>query len=84
MTKFMNVILSLVCGLVLSSAAFAATNAKVPSKQSVDEKFDVIEEDETDDTDPLAIPFDESEVEDEEQIDRMEGKPFKIEKKTSK
>lgn len=39
-----------------------------------EDEYDIMERDEIDDTDVLAIPFDESEVEDEEQIDLDEKK----------
>lgn len=43
------------------------------SNANIQEKIDIMEEDESGDTDPLAIPFDESNVEDEIQIDQDEG-----------
>ncbi len=48
-----------------------------PSRQrpsSFQEKEEIIRRDEIDNTDTFAIPFDESEVETEEQINRDEGK----------
>lgn len=39
-----------------------------------EDEYDILERDEIDDTDTLAIPFDDSEVEDEEQIDLDEKK----------
>lgn len=39
-----------------------------------DDEYDIMERDEIDDTDTLAIPFDDSEVEDEEEIDLLEKK----------
>ena len=38
------------------------------------EKYKIIERDEIDNSNTLAIPFDDSEVEDEEEINRDEGK----------
>jgi hypothetical protein len=38
------------------------------------EKFNLMERDENEDSDTLAIPFDDSEVEDEEEIDAAEKK----------
>lgn len=43
-------------------------------KALTDEKFNIMERDENEDSDTLAIPFDDSEVEDEEEIDRIEDK----------
>lgn len=43
------------------------------TKKGMD-KYKMIERDEIDNTSTLAIPFDDSEIEDEEQIDRAEGK----------
>lgn len=39
-----------------------------------DDEYDILHRDEIDDTDTFAIPFDSSEVEDEEQINRDEKK----------
>jgi hypothetical protein len=66
---------TLFCSLEGASAGQnqAKTSVGSPTKKadnsSVQEKFDLMERDENSDTDALAIPFDDSEVEDEEQID---------------
>lgn len=63
--------------------ADANTNQPVPNKNSanspkMNERFQIMEANQNEDTDTLAIPLDSSEVEDEEEIDRLEGQPFKI------
>lgn len=59
-----------------SSDQSNATKQQVATNKegSTQEKFDIMERDENEDTDTLAIPFDESEVEDEEELDQLEGK----------
>lgn len=39
-----------------------------------DDEYDIMERDEIDDTDTYAIPFDDSEIEDEEEINQAEKK----------
>lgn len=46
------------------------------NSSNLNERYEVMQEDEVDGTDVLAIPFDDSNVEDEELIDELEGKPF--------
>ncbi len=51
-----------------------ATSSAKKADGSVQEKFNIMERDENEDTDTLAIPLDDSEVEDEEELDYAEGK----------
>lgn len=44
--------------------------------RSYQQKMDVMREDQTDSTDIFAIPLDDSEVEDQEELDMWEGKSF--------
>ncbi len=84
-----SMILIVVCGVLSFSLEGAETppatnqpNDKTQDKgsapkgneSSTQQKFDIMERDEMEDTDTLAIPFDDSEVEDEEQINRAEKK----------
>ncbi len=84
-----SMILIVVCGVLSFSLEGAETppatnqpNDKTQDKvsapkgngSSTQQKFDIMERDEMEDTDTLAIPFDDSEVEDEEEINRAEKK----------
>ena len=40
------------------------------------EKYEIMHQDEIDDSDTLAIPLDQSSIEDEEELDRLRGEPF--------
>ena len=52
-----------------------ASRSKIEQENArTQEKFEIMERDEADDTDALAIPFDDSEIEDEEEIDQLEKK----------
>ena len=75
--------LSLLSMSITTEAAFdqqpnnqQASHAPVrkESESSTQEKIDIMKRDQIDNTDTLAIPFDESEVEDEQQIDWDEKK----------
>lgn len=57
-----------------STSVFAQGNPSAADKMKLRE--DVIEQDQIDDSDTLAIPFDDSATEDEEMLDRMERKPY--------
>lgn len=50
------------------------------SKAAVEEEeYELMDRDQVDNSNTLAIPFDDSEVEDEEEVDRIEGKDlFKL------
>jgi hypothetical protein len=51
----------------------ARTSSEKKGDQSTtQQKFEIMERDENEDTDVLAIPLDDSEVEDEEEIDELE------------
>jgi hypothetical protein len=50
------------------------TKAAISTIDEEDEEYDLLERDEIDNTDAFAIPFDDSEIEDEEEINRIEGK----------
>lgn len=76
--------------LALSFVSFANAEVTSNAKPAVNpdnsansaknkERFDVMKVDENEDTDTLAIPLDSSEVEDEEEIDRLERRPFQLE-----
>jgi hypothetical protein len=54
----------------VSSTQTATKNDSSPTQ----EKYDIMRRNEIDDTDVLAIPFDDSEVEDEEEINQAEKK----------
>lgn len=80
-----SVLTSLIFGVLFLSSEAAAdyhqSNTKegqtfhsINSSQEEDDEYDILERDEIDDTDSLAIPFDDSEVEDEEEIDHLEKK----------
>lgn len=57
------------------NAHAVATAAKSPVKaQNWEEKEQIMKYDQVDPTDALAVPLDDSEVEDEELIEEMEGK----------
>jgi hypothetical protein len=44
--------------------------------QESDEKHEIMEQDEIDNSDALAIPLDYSSIEDEEELDRLRREPF--------
>lgn len=74
-------LMSLMVGLLslpLEGASNASTHvaskAAASHVQEEEDEYDIMDRDEIDDTDALAIPFDDSEVEDEEQIDLDEKK----------
>lgn len=63
----------MVMGCSLNAHA-VATSAKPPVKaEKWEEKEQIMKYDQVDSTDALAIPLDDSEVEDEELIEEMEG-----------
>ncbi|MDP1879801.1 MAG: hypothetical protein Q8K60_02530 [Parachlamydiaceae bacterium] len=72
--------IKLTCGLltVLSLLNFsfseAVSNAKSENQSPAEEKYKVINIDQRDSTDIYAIPYDDSEIEDEEEINRAEKK----------
>ena len=49
----------------------AKQNDKVTQEK---EEYDILKRNQVDTSDTLAIPYDDSEVEDEEEVDRIEGK----------
>lgn len=51
-----------------------AAAPKADNESAIKEKEEILKRNQIDDTDTLAIPFDDSEVEDEEEINRIEGK----------
>lgn len=57
-------------------AASSTPNAKAEQKsiETQREEYNLLKRDQIDTTDTLAIPFDDSEVEDEEEVNRIEGK----------
>lgn len=67
---------SLCFALLISSPLMlmGATTNQSGSNASTQEKFNLMERDEKNGTDALAIPFDESEIEDEQQINMDEKK----------
>ncbi|MBA3722723.1 MAG: hypothetical protein H0W88_10030 [Parachlamydiaceae bacterium] len=88
-----SVVLSTLAALSLFVMTInAQTNVKTNDKSKMDNKpatgavihpraelrDDIMEEDELEGTDTLAIPLDDSAVEDEALLDRMEGKPFEL------
>ena len=67
--------LSFILSLCSLQAASNATGAAQTKEHALtDEKFNLMERDENEDSDTLAIPFDDSEVEDEEEINEAEKK----------
>lgn len=61
--------------LSFQSEGFAANSA------NNDAKYEILKRDQVDDTDTYAIPFDDSEVEDEEEVNAIEKKEvFKLPK----
>lgn len=62
--------------LTLSTAILSAQPQQNQTPSNMKERIDIIKQDQISGTDTLAIPLDESEVEDEELIDEMEGVPF--------
>lgn len=66
--------------LFVFSTALEGADAKPADKSlstkegTTQEKDEIIKRNQIDDTDTLAIPFDDSEVEDEEEINQLEGK----------
>ena len=64
----------------ISFSLSAVSNQTQPNNSTqkdnsiVQQKFDIMERDENEDTDTLAIPFDDSEVEDEQEVNEIEGK----------
>lgn len=60
--------------LVSSALLIAAPPPKAPASDSAQEKYDIIKRDQIDSTDTYAIPLDDSEVEDEEELNRIENK----------
>ena len=73
--------ISFVLGILVFPLTGAGNDSKKPpasnpagsTKNSYPE-YDILDRDQIDNTDALAIPFDDSEVEDEEEINRLEGK----------
>lgn len=71
---------ALVCSLEGATDEQGAVKNRVNSpaskedRSTTQEKFNIMERDENEDTDTLAIPLDDSEVEDEEQLNYDEGK----------
>jgi uncharacterized protein YabE (DUF348 family) len=69
-----------ILGLVILTASVEATTPESSTgtqntvNSKTEEKFDIMRRNEIDSTDALAIPFDDSEVEDEEEINRAEKK----------
>lgn len=57
-----------------SDATRPAQTTTKSDSGTTQEKYDIMRRNEIDDTDVLAIPFDDSEVEDEEEINRGEKK----------
>lgn len=81
---------SLLCGFILAvssplqgaeekkdvKAESATQNAKASqqSTETQNEEYNLLKRDQVEPTSTLAIPFDDSEVEDEEEVNRIEGK----------
>lgn len=86
---FAYLLMTLCCVIGNGSLEAQAKTNQAPSNQSTrptdngkyEEKMRIMEKDEKDDTDIFAIPLDDSEIEDEEELDRLEGKPFNPAKK---
>jgi hypothetical protein len=57
-----------------SSASPAASSTRQAEVDEEEDEYDVMDRDQVDDSDVLAIPFDDSEFEDEEDVNRMEGR----------
>ncbi|WP_068470836.1 hypothetical protein [Candidatus Protochlamydia phocaeensis] len=85
--KIATLALGLLALTMNAEAAIAQSNPSNSNQQAVNrsslrkesdsttqEKYDIMRRDEIDNTDTYAIPFDESEVEDEQQIDMDEKK----------
>jgi hypothetical protein len=85
MNKINQFILSIMSLLICSFSAEAASNAQSASSSSssswkgnpspgvTEQKYQIMKRDQIDNTDALAIPSDDSEVEDEEDINQMEN-----------
>ena len=73
---------SIVNGASSDNEAEKLTNSARQQEIQVEEnEYKILDRNEIDDTDVLAIPFDDSEVEDEEEVNRIEGKElFKLPK----
>ena len=67
------VLLAFAFSLEAASERSNGQNAGNKRDGSTQEKFDIMERNQNEDTDTLAIPLDDSEVEDEEEIDYAEG-----------
>lgn len=75
-------ILATISFLALSNSIEAQPQPNRPAAQpsqsaagsKTQEKFNIIDRDQVDETDIYAIPYDDSEVEDEEQLNRLERK----------
>lgn len=60
--------------LLAISSLQAASNSSSNRESTVQEKYDIMRRDQMDGTDALAIPLDDSEVEDEEEINLIKHK----------
>lgn len=86
LSVLLSCILALLCPLQCAVAQSGATGSKADSSKmntksvtEQDEEYELMDRDQVDDSNTLAIPFDDSEVEDEEEVNRLEGKDlFKI------
>jgi hypothetical protein len=77
MTKLAAYIVTGLSLCVLSCSLEGVSSTQTTTKNdsgTTQEKYDIMRRNEIDDTDVLAIPFDDSEVEDEEEINRAEKK----------
>lgn len=70
----------LIAGFILALSTVEGADATKPeapkgaAQITTQEKYEILKKDQIDSTDTLAIPFDDSEVEDEEEVNRIEGK----------
>ena len=55
-------------------ATAAASNVNAAQANKTEEKYDIMKRDQMDSTDVFAIQLDDSEIEDEEEINKLEGK----------
>lgn len=67
-----------ICGSVQGAETQAPVKSETPKQNDKvtqeREEYNILKRDQVDTTDTLAIPYDDSEVEDEEEVDRIEGK----------
>lgn len=61
-------------GVEAAPAATPAEGQKANPSAATDDKYEIMKRDQREGTDVFAIPLDESDIEDEEQIDRDEKK----------